>query len=267
MRMSWMGVALLAAATATGADLAEVHTRGVLRVIVAADEAPATFALKAGEGPGFERELLEGFARLHNLALTTVVAPGYAERIPLLQRGEGDVVAAIFDTPDRRKLVDFTSEVMPTHNVVVTMEPRAEVRDLEELRSARVGVIKGAKPAEEAVQAGLSPSVLLPFERREDLLAAMKDGSVAAAILPVSEMVVSTKRYGALRPGITVGARGKVAWAVRKGDTDLAAALNEYLINVRRGPTWSRLVVKYFGDQALTVLGRGERERALVSRP
>jgi ABC-type amino acid transport substrate-binding protein len=267
MRMSWMGVAGLAAATATGADLAEVHSRGVLRVIVAADEAPATFALRAGEGPGFERELLEGFARLHGLTLTTVVAPGYPDRIPLLQRGDGDVIAAIFDTPDRRKLVDFTGEVMPTHNVVVTMEPRMEVRDLEELRSGRVGVIKGAKPAEEAVQAGISPSVLLPFERREDLLSAMKDGSVGAAILPVSEMVVSTKRYGALRAGITVGERGKVAWAVRKQDTQLAAALSEYLLNVRRGPTWSRLVVKYFGDQALLVLGRGDRERAMVSRP
>ena len=266
MRMSWMGVAMFAAATATGADLAEVHSRGVLRIIVAADEAPATFALKTGESPGFERELLEGFARLHGLTVTPVVAPGYAERIPMLQRGEGDVVAAIFDTPDRRKLVDFTAEVMPTHNVVVTMEPRPEVRDLEELKGARVGVIRGAKPAEEAVQAGIPPSVLLPFERRDDLLAAMKDGSVVAAILPVSEMVVSSKRFGALRAGVTVGARGKVAWAVRKEDTNLGAALNEYLVNVRRGPTWSRLVVKYFGDQALAVLGRGERDRAMVGR-
>jgi polar amino acid transport system substrate-binding protein len=266
MRVSLMGATVLAAATSSGADLAEVHSRGVLRVIVAADEAPATFALKAGEGPGFERELIEGFARLHSLGVTTVVAPGYADRIPMLQRGEGDLVVAIFDTPDRRKLVDFTSEVMPTHNVVVTMEPRAAILDLEELRSARVGVIRGAKPAEEAVQAGLSPSVLLPFDRRDDLLAAMKDGSIAAAILPVSEMVVSTRRFGALNPGVTVGARGKVAWAIRKEDTGLAAALNEYLANVRRGPSWSRLVVKYFGDQALTVLGRSERDRALVAR-
>jgi membrane-bound lytic murein transglycosylase MltF len=79
-------------------------------------------------------------------------------------------------------------------------------------------------------------------------------------------MVVSTRRFGALNPGVTVGARGKVAWAIRKEDTGLAAALNEYLANVRRGPSWSRLVVKYFGDQALTVLGRSERDRALVAR-
>jgi hypothetical protein len=34
------------------------------------------------------------------------------------------------------------------------------------------------------------------------------------------------------------------------------AALDEFLGNVRKGTTWSRLVVQYFGDQALAVLGR-----------
>jgi ABC-type amino acid transport substrate-binding protein len=259
MRLWPGGAALVLAAAAAGAaDLSGLRSRGTLRVIVAADEAPETFAFQGDGDPGFERELIEGFARLHGLRVVPVVASGYAERIPMLQRGEGDLVAAIFDTPDRRKLVDFTAEVMPTHNVVVTMEPRPAVRGLEELRSAKVGVIKGAKPAEEAVEAGVPPSVLQPFERRDELLAALKDGAVSAAILPVSEMVVSTRTYGALRAGVTVGARGKVAWAVRKGDAELEAALTEYLVNVRRGPAWSRLVVKYFGDQALLVLGRGE---------
>jgi membrane-bound lytic murein transglycosylase MltF len=53
-----------------------------------------------------------------------------------------------------------------------------------------------------------------------------------------------------------VGAPGTVAWAVRKEDAALRVALDDYLANVRRSPSWSRLVVQYFGDQALTVLGR-----------
>jgi hypothetical protein len=70
---------------------------------------------------------------------------------------------------------------------------------------------------------------------------------------------VSAGRFGTLRAGVTVGTPGRIAWAVRKGDTALGAALSEYLGHVRRGPTWSRLVVKYFGDQALVVLGRDGR--------
>jgi len=43
---------------------------------------------------------------------------------------------------------------------------------------------------------------------------------------------------------------------VRTEDVELRSALDEYLSNVRTGPSWSRLVVKYFGDQALAALGR-----------
>ncbi len=45
--------ALLSAAPAA-ADLEAVKARGVVRVIVAADEAPETFALQPGGDPGFE---------------------------------------------------------------------------------------------------------------------------------------------------------------------------------------------------------------------
>jgi ABC-type amino acid transport substrate-binding protein len=55
---------------------------------------------------------------------------------------------------------------------------------------------------------------------------------------------------------MTVGAPGTIAWAVRKEDTALRVSLDDYLANVRRSETYSRLVVRYFGDQALIVLGR-----------
>lgn len=239
-----------------GADLPEVKTRGALRVIIAADESPDTFALVAGTRPGFERELMERFVQLQGIKLEVVRAPGYADRIPMLLRGEGDVIAAIFDTPDRREKVAFTAEVIPTHNVAVTLPPRAPVRRVEELREMKVGVIRGAKPAESAAEAGVKPKDLVAYEKMEDLLRGLKENEVGAAVLPISELALASKRVAGLEAGMTVGAPGTVAWAVRKEDTALRTALDDYLANVRRSPSWSRLVVQYFGDQALTVLGR-----------
>src|SRR4029077_19956495 len=109
-------------------DLAEVKSRGTLRVIAAADEAPETFSFTPGPSPGFDRELVEGFAKLHGLRMEPVKARTYGDRIPMLNRSEGDMIVAIFDTEDRRKLVDFTVEVMPTHNVAVTLGSRPKVR-------------------------------------------------------------------------------------------------------------------------------------------
>jgi ABC-type amino acid transport substrate-binding protein len=251
-----VGLGAGGAAGTEGADLAEVKTRGALRVIIAADESPDTFALVASTRPGFERDLMERFAQLQDIKLEVVRAAGYADRIPMLLHGEGDVIAAIFDTPDRRERVAFTAEVIPTHNVAVTLPPRSPIRRLEDLRAVKVGVIRGAKPAEAAAEAGVKPKDLVAYERMEDLLRGLKEEEVGAAVLPISELALASKRVAGLEAGMTVGAPGTVAWAVRKEDATLRAALDDYLANVRRSPSWSRLVVQYFGDQALTVLGR-----------
>jgi ABC-type amino acid transport substrate-binding protein len=128
-----LGIALLAAEPGWTADLAEIKARGVLRVIAAADEAAETFSFAGGAQPGFDRELVEGFAKLHGLRLEPVKAPSYAERIPVLLSGEGDLIVAIFDTEDRRQQVDFTVEVMPTHNVAVTVAGRPAIGAVADL--------------------------------------------------------------------------------------------------------------------------------------
>jgi len=255
--------ALLLAAlpcAAAAADLPAIKSRGSLRVIVAADEAPETFALRPGSDLGFERELVDGFARLQDVTLEVVVAKGYADRIPMLQRDQADLIVAIFDTEERRALVDFTVEVMPTHNVAVTLAPRAAVGSIDELRRMAVGVVKGTKPAETALEVGIPGPALHAFATRDELVTALTRQQVAAAILPVSELVLASRRAPRLQAGVRVGASGRVAWAVRKSDRALREALDLYLTNVRRGPTWNRLIVKYFGDQALSVLGRSRDE-------
>lgn len=244
------------ATAARAADLAVVEKRGVIRVIVAADEAPETYSLAMGGEPGFERELIESFARRRSLRVETVVSKTYPDRIAMLVADKGDVIAAIFDTEDRRKLVDFTQEVMPTHNVAVTRRPTPVVANAKDLLSQRVGAIKGTKPAEAALQEGVPAASLRTYDRLEDMFEALQRGEVTVVVLPISELAIARKRYPALQAGATVGAPGTVAWAVRKEDGDLKRALDEYLVDLRRSAVWSRLVVKYFGDEALQVLGR-----------
>ena len=55
---------------------------------------------------------------------------------------------------------------------------------------------------------------------------------------------------------MAVGSPGSVAWALRKEDAALRAALDRHLANVRKSASWNLLLVKYFGEQAPLVLGR-----------
>ena len=249
-------LAVLVVAQASPPDLAGLEKRGAIRVIVAADEAPETYSLTETGEPGFERELIAGFARLRNLKVETVVAKTYPERIPLLLAGRGDLIVAIFDTPDRRKQVAFTQEILPTHNVVATLKPRPAVTDVKDLPAERVGAIRGTKPAEAAVEAGVPAASLKTYERLDDLVEALRRAEITAAVLPISELALARRRTPELEAGATVGPAGAVAWAVRKEDTETKRALDEYVANLRRSASWNRLVVKYFGDETLRVLGR-----------
>ena len=226
--------------------------------MVASDEAPETFSVDPGDRPGFERELIEGFAKVQGLEVTAVPVKTHADRIPALVAGKGDVIVAIFDLEERRKLVDFTAEVMPTHNVAVTTRPRPPVPNLDELRKLKVGVIQGTQPAQATVAAGgVPPSSIQAFDTIARLLDALKNGSIGAAVLPISELALAGKRVAGLEAGTTVGAPGTSAWAVRKEDGALRTALSDYLANTRRSGSWNRLVLKYFGEETLRVLGRG----------
>jgi ABC-type amino acid transport substrate-binding protein len=140
----------------------------------------------------------------------------------------------------------------------VTLGSRPKVRSVAELATLKVGAIRGAKPADEAVEAGIPASALQLFTTQDEMTEALRKGAVDAVVLPISELVALSRGAKGLQAGVTVGPPGNVAWAVRKPDTALRAALDDYIGNVRRSPSWSRLIVKYFGDQALQVLGKGK---------
>ena len=251
-----VSIALLLAAAPARADLEQLKARGALRVVIAQDERAETYNPGATGEPGFERELLQFFAGRQGLALETVTVKGYAERITALVEGQGDLIAAIFDTPERRERVAFTLELMPTYNVAVSVPPRPPVASLALLRKERLGVVGGTATVDDVLAAGLPRSGLTLFERFEPMIEALEQGGLGAAVMPVSEFALGARRHPRLQAGVTVGPVGSVAWAVRKEDRQLLAALDEHLQAARRAGTWNRLVVKYFGDRALEVLGR-----------
>ncbi len=249
-------LASLALASPALADLAEIKASGVLRVVAVKEEAPEMFSFSDTGEPGFEREIIEGFARLQGVKVQPVPAVNADERIVLLNKGAGDVIIGIVVTEARKKLVDFSSEVLPSRHVVVSYQPQPPIETLEAFRAAKVGVVKGTSWAQAAVEAGVPAGSLESFGDRYEAFDALKAGRIGATVITLSDYTLALRKYPGAQAGLTLGASTVAAMAVRKGDDQLLAALDEYLENFRKGPSWSRLVVKYFGEKALAVLGR-----------
>lgn len=250
-------VSVLLAAGASAADMAEIQKRGSLRVLVVpVEREPEFFSTKPDLPPGFDHEVLQGFANLHRLVLAVVPVPeGWPAVIPSLAAGKGDVIAGHFTVTDgRQKLLAFTMEVMPTRNVVVTRKPHRVVDTIEQLRTEKVGTVRGSSMAEAIAAAGVPPQNVDFSMVRGALPDGLRDGRVTAVVVGVETAIVAQQRDEALQIGLFLGPAASLAYGVRKGDPDLLQALNEYIRNFRRTPSWNRLLVRYFGENAPEIL-------------
>jgi membrane-bound lytic murein transglycosylase F len=253
-----MTAAMLVAPGAEARDLPEIVASGELRVL-AVDGSQVFFNLGAGGPPGLDREILEGFARLQGITVKAVETPSWSELIPSLAAGRGDVAAGgVTVTEARLETVLFTSEVFPTRYVVVTRKPTPPVTTLEELRQSQVGTIQGTSLAEVVSGAGIPASRIDDGITSGGLPAALESGRVSAVVLGIEDALVLQRDDPAFEVGLALGPAGSLAFGVGKDAPKLRAALDEYLANLRRTPTWNRLVVKYFGESAAEIL-RGAR--------
>lgn len=228
---------------------------GKLRILVfPEDDRPQFFSVRGAAAPGFEREILEGFARSHSLTFEVVAVPRWADLVPYLREDKGDVIAGHFtDIPARRDLVDFTAGVLPTRSIVITRRPHRLVTTMAELREERIGVVPGSAARAELIAAGVPPARVVDVTPN-DVLDQLREGKITAHIRSVPEAVLAQRADPAIQLGIAVGPASHFAFAIRKDDDVLRESLDAHLEIVRSTGAWNRLVVKYFGEAALAIL-------------
>ena len=247
---------------AVAASLAAVEpTPGLpprLRVLVPADEMPEMFSFDTKGQPGFERELIEGFCRIHGLGFDVVQVKDFDQIIPMLQRGEGDVITGIVDTEARRQKVAFTSEMFPVRHLAISRRPGPVVKTIDDLRALRVGVIPGTTWEQAVIDAGVPKGRRVPYRDAELLIAALRGGHVDAIVMTVFDFALAKKHDADLVAGAFVGKPGAAALAVRPEDGRLLEALNGYLQGMRQAR--HTLLFKYLSEEALTLIAQARRE-------
>jgi len=251
----------ITALLAAGAAEAQEATPGLpptLRILVATDEMPEMFSFDTSGPPGFERELLESFCRIHGLGFEVVPVRDFDQMIPMLLRGEGDVISGIVDTPARRDRIAFTREVFPLRHMVVTRRPRGPVREVDALGDLRVGVIPGTSWEAVVVGAGVPPERRVSFRDAEELLAGLREGEADAVVMALLDYALARKRDPELVAGTFVGATASAAFGVRPDEVSLLAALDDYLNGMRQGR--HHLMLRYLDEDVLSLIAVARRD-------
>jgi ABC-type amino acid transport substrate-binding protein len=212
------------------------------------------FYLENGQPAGFEYELLKLFAQGHQRELEVQWVDVWDDILPMLQRGDGDILAATCTiTPERQAEVDFSESYFPVR--IVLVEPRGpQTHDLKELAGATVATIRGT--TYEKVLSAI-PQVKFVYAETEralfELVAAHKARALAVDS-PVA--IVLLRDFNGLEFGMSLSDEQNYGFAMRKG-SPLRAELNELIRQLKISGTYYRLLEKYFGSLAVEVVQAG----------
>ena len=230
-------------------DLAGIRARGRLRLLLPGRQEPETLP-RSGFPPDLERRLAEEFARRLALEPVPVEVDSYQALIPSLLEGRGDVlVASLTVTPERKKLVSFTTPVAVVSEQVVTRQDddlsgpaglagrTIAVRKSSSYWSTARGLAKKypglrVKPVPE----NLDTEQVLYRVARGELDLTLADSNLVQA--------VSAYTPG-LKVAFAVGGPRLLAWAVRPEAQRLRRALDEFLSEVQLAEPASKT---YRGD-------------------
>jgi ABC-type amino acid transport substrate-binding protein len=248
-------------AVARAAEAAATPDPAPLRVLIVPDGTRPEFVAPdpAPARPGFEREILEGFARARGRRVEVVGVKSWEELPSALEAGRGDVIAGHFTrTTERERHFLFTSGVLPTRTVVINRKPDPPITEADALKKMKVGAVRGSASYESLVAAGVPRAHIDDSASQEKLVDLLRTKKVDAIVRAAPLAILNQADDPQLQLGTFLGPPSEFAWGVRKTDGALRDDLNRHLDLARRTGAWSRLVVKYFGPSAVDILRQAE---------
>jgi ABC-type amino acid transport substrate-binding protein/signal transduction histidine kinase/CheY-like chemotaxis protein len=212
------------------------------------DYPPFSIVGDNGRADGFSVELLRAVVQAMGRHVT-FRAGSWVEVKGWLEQGEIQALPLVGRTPERESVFDFTFPYMSLHGAIVVRAGSNDIRDLRDLRGRRVAVMKGDN-AEEFLrreERGVEIHTTTTFE---DGLRELSEGRYDAVVIQRLVALRLIEEGGLANLRIVNepidGFRQDFCFAVKEGDRETLALLNEGLALVMADGTYRRLHAKWF---------------------
>ena len=232
-------------------DLPGMKERGRLRMITRNN--PLTYFIHRGRQVGFEYELIKEFAARHDMRLDIVIPESHADLLAYLNEGKGDLVAAAMTiTGPRQELAAFSRPYNEVDEMVVVRADQDSIASLADLAGRTVHVRRSSsfyttlKALEDSI--GLEVVGVSDTVETEEILAGLDEGlyDITLCDSNLLEMEVAhglrLKAAFSIKPTV-------LGWAVRKGNPELLAALDQYVREEKSGLLFNMMKKRYFENR------------------
>ncbi|WP_444946017.1 transporter substrate-binding domain-containing protein [Microbulbifer sp. VTAC004] len=211
-------------------DMPALKERGVLRLL--APRGPQEGSLPRIGLPMSEwRELAEKFAHSRGLQPQWVYVDNFAQLIPALIEGRGDVIASNFSrTQERKAVVSFTRPLQFVSELLVTRRDNG----LQPVpnRPLQVAVRRGSAFAETLIHSEDAQNYKVTYldgpVEHEELLTAVAEGRYQATVIDSNQVNAFLPAYPQLTSSSKLNSERAIAWAVRRDSVALRRELNEF---------------------------------------
>lgn len=231
-------------------DLSGLQERRMLRLITY--RSPVNCYFDRGRFKGFEYELVRRFAERLGMRLEVVIADSHEDMRRLLLEGKGDLIAA--SLPTRAYAQDSQLAWTRPYNhaapVIVGREQDAPMIDVRDLDGRRI-IVPAESPYLESLrqlqQQGIRVQVLEagPGVDTETALFRIAQGFDDLTVIGSHQIPAEFSRQLNLQAHFAVTEPAPLSWAVRKSDTKLLYALNEFLDAEYRKGFYNTLYARY----------------------
>ncbi|WP_409184318.1 ABC transporter substrate-binding protein [Amycolatopsis sp. VS8301801F10] len=229
-----LAAALVAGLTACGGDAGET----TLRVGTLSDSRPNAYQ-ENGEFTGFDNALLKDIAAKEGLKLE-FVATDFSALLGSVANGRFDIgSSAIAQTDERKKTVAF-SDPYNYQSLGIEAKASAGISDENSLAGKRIGVVQGTV-SDTWLAANAPKAQAVRFPNDAAALSGLKSSAIDGAVFDQ----VSAEDYASKNPELKVTKAITTSiphgYAVRKGNNELLAKLNDGIKKAVADGTWARV--------------------------
>ncbi|HPG85719.1 MAG TPA: transporter substrate-binding domain-containing protein [Spirochaetales bacterium] len=218
--------------------------------------APFEYIDEAGYPAGFNVDVMRAIGDAVGIGFDIRLS-SWAEARERIERGDIDLLMGMYKSPERAEAVDFSSPHF--YNVYGLFARKgSSVESLDDLVGHRVAVQDGDRGHDYAVESGLG-SNLVALRDWRDVFGAILRGEADYAIASALQGSIAVKQPE-FRSIEMVGPplfSAEYCVAVRKGDEELLALIDEGLARIRSSGEYDTIYMRWFGHD----LGPGGNPR------
>lgn len=236
--------------TSLDANVYNYKEKQILKSASELDYPPFSVVTKDNKADGFSVELLKSVAKAMGRKVEFYVAP-WNEIKQDLKNGKIDVLPVVGRTPEREKYYDFTIPYLTMHGTVVVREDDNSIQNKSDLKGKTIVVMKGDNSEEYIARNKITDSII-ETESFEKALIALSNGEGDAVVVQKLVGLQLIKKLG-LNNLKTVhfvlnDFEQDFSFAVKEGNKELLALLNEGLAIVKTNGTYEKIYKKWFSS-------------------